>query len=135
MRTRRRWRVSSTRSAPIRRSRWRSSWRMPGAKARAPRRARWGGGAQIPPHEAGGWKPEAPSPVPHAADEVPPDALDHAGLTRVREEFVTAAKRAARLGLDGIEVHGAHGYLLHQFLSPIANKRSDEYGGSLENRM
>ncbi|HZY13607.1 MAG TPA: NADH:flavin oxidoreductase/NADH oxidase [Beijerinckiaceae bacterium] len=98
-------------------------------------RAPWEGGAQIHPHEAGGWKTEAPSPVPHAADEVPPDALDHAGLTRVREEFVTAAKRAARLGLDGIEVHGAHGYLLHQFLSPIANKRTDEYGGSLENRM
>jgi 2,4-dienoyl-CoA reductase-like NADH-dependent reductase (Old Yellow Enzyme family) len=98
-------------------------------------RAPWEGGAQIRPDEPGGWKTEAPSPVPHAPDEVPPDALDHAGLKRVREEFVAATQRATRLGFDGIEIHGAHGYLLHQFLSPIANKRIDEYGGSLENRM
>ena len=66
---------------------------------------------------------------------MPPAALDRDGLERVRNDFAAAARRAGRLGLDGIEVHGAHGYLLHQFLSPIANKRDDEYGGSLENRM
>ena len=62
-------------------------------------------------------------------------ALDAAGLKRVREAFVAAAKRAERLGIDAIEVHSAHGYLLHQFLSPIANQRTDQYGGSLANRM
>lgn len=95
----------------------------------------WDGGTQIGPNEPTGWKTLAPSPVPHVEGEDAPQALDRAGLDRVREDFVEAARRAARLGLDGIEIHGAHGYLLHQFLSPIANKRTDEYGGSLENRM
>ena len=105
------------------------------AGRKASSRAPWEGGAQIRPDEALGWKTVAPSPVPHAEDEDVPLALDRAGLDRVREDFVRAARRAARLGLDGIEIHGAHGYLLHQFLSPLANKREDEYGGSLENRM
>lgn len=95
----------------------------------------WEGGAQIPPDAPTGWKTEAPSPVPHLPDEDVPAALDRSGMDRVREDFVMAARRAARLGFEGIEIHGAHGYLLHQFLSPIANKRTDEYGGSLENRM
>jgi 2,4-dienoyl-CoA reductase-like NADH-dependent reductase (Old Yellow Enzyme family) len=94
----------------------------------------WEGGRLIPP-EAGGWQTVAPSARPHAPDEAPPRALDKAGLARVREAFATAARRAARIGLDGVEVHGAHGYLLHQFLSPLANAREDEYGGSLANRM
>jgi 2,4-dienoyl-CoA reductase-like NADH-dependent reductase (Old Yellow Enzyme family) len=96
----------------------------------------WKGGAQIPPTDAPrGWQTDAPSAVPFAAGEHPPAALDAAGLTRVREAFVLAARRAARLGLDAVQLHGAHGYLLHQFLSPLSNRRDDAYGGSLENRM
>lgn len=95
----------------------------------------WEGGAQIRPDEPDGWKAEAPSAVPHADDEDVPTALDEAGLARVRDDFVRAAQRAERLGVRGIEVHMAHGYLLHQFLSPLSNQRSDAYGGTLENRM
>jgi 2,4-dienoyl-CoA reductase-like NADH-dependent reductase (Old Yellow Enzyme family) len=94
----------------------------------------WDGGQQIPLVE-GGWQTEAPSDVPHKEGELPPRALDAQGLKRVRDAFVDAARRAMRLGIDAIEVHSAHGYLLHQFLSPIANKRTDQYGGSLQNRM
>ncbi len=94
----------------------------------------WDGGQLIPPSE-GGWQPHGPSAVPHKEGEAPPLELDAAGLARIRDAFVAAAKRSERLGIDAIEVHGAHGYLLHQFLSPISNKRTDQYGGSLENRM
>jgi 2,4-dienoyl-CoA reductase-like NADH-dependent reductase (Old Yellow Enzyme family) len=94
----------------------------------------WNGGQQIPFTE-GGWQTEGPSAVPHKGGEAPPLALDASGLVRVRDAFVAAAKRAERLGIDALELHSAHGYLLHQFLSPIANKRTDQYGGSLQNRM
>jgi len=95
----------------------------------------WLGGANIPADHANGWQTVAPSSVPHADGETVPEALDAAGLQRVKDGFVAAARRADALGLDAIEIHGAHGYLLHQFLSPLSNQRTDEYGGSLENRM
>ena len=98
-------------------------------------RVPWEGGLQIRPDEPGGWLAEAPSAVPHGEGEVPPLALDAAGLQRVKQAFVDTAHRAARLGIDGLEVHAAHGYLLHEFLSPLANRRADAYGGSIENRM
>jgi 2,4-dienoyl-CoA reductase-like NADH-dependent reductase (Old Yellow Enzyme family) len=94
----------------------------------------WDGGQQIPLAD-GGWQTEGPSVVPHKDGELAPLALDALGLKRVRDAFVAAAKRAERLGLDALELHSAHGYLLHQFLSPISNKRTDQYGGSLQNRM
>jgi len=104
------------------------------AGRKASSREPWNGGKLIP-GEQGGWRPEAPSAVAHAADEAPPRALDEDDLARLRSAFSDAALRAARLGVDAIEVHAAHGYLLHEFLSPVANRRTDRYGGTLENRM
>lgn len=95
----------------------------------------WLGGQQLPVEDPRGWQAVAPSALAHVAGEAPPRALDEADLARIREGFAQAAARCARLGFDGIELHAAHGYLLHQFLSPLANARDDAYGGSLENRM
>ncbi|HSO44573.1 MAG TPA: oxidoreductase, partial [Rhodoferax sp.] len=83
----------------------------------------------------GGWETFGPSALPHLPTEMAPTALTSAGLGAICDAFVAAAKRAARLGIEAVELHCAHGYLLHQFLSPLANQRSDAYGGSLENRM
>ncbi|MFP3334639.1 oxidoreductase, partial [Pseudomonas sp. SIMBA_064] len=85
--------------------------------------------------EAGGWQTVAPSALSYSANEVKPVAMHTDDLARVKQAFVDSALRAVRLGIQLIEVHAAHGYLLHQFLSPLSNQRSDEYGGSLENRM
>ena len=94
----------------------------------------WQGGQLIPLAE-GGWAPLAPSALPQLAAEPPPEALNASGLQRITDAFVDAAVRAHRLGIDAIELHAAHGYLLHQFLSPLANQRTDGYGGSLAKRM
>jgi 2,4-dienoyl-CoA reductase-like NADH-dependent reductase (Old Yellow Enzyme family) len=95
----------------------------------------WNGGRQIAPGETNGWQTVAPSALPFAAGEQPPEALDDEGLERIRTAFADAARRAARIGIDAVQIHGAHGYLLHEFLSPLSNRRTDSYGGSLENRL
>ena len=94
----------------------------------------WQGG-QLLDAEHGGWQTMGPSALAPLPSEPPPAAMEAADLAHVREAFVAAAQRAEAMGIDAIELHGAHGYLLHQFLSPLANQRQDTYGGSLENRM
>lgn len=88
----------------------------------------------VPPEE-GGWRPVGPSEIAFAPNYGVPRALDESGISAVTEAFHQAARRALQAGFDVVEIHGAHGYLLHEFLSPLANQRTDGYGGSLENRM
>jgi NADPH2 dehydrogenase len=94
----------------------------------------WQGG-QLLSSAQGGWPTLAPSALPHLPTETPPTALSLAQLAEIRDAFVRAAQRAARMGIEAVELHCAHGYLLHEFLSPLANQRSDAYGGSFANRV
>lgn len=87
------------------------------------------------PLEAGNWQVSGPSPVPYGAGSQVPRELSYDDLDRIREEFVAAARRGAAAGFDLLELHCAHGYLLSSFLSPLSNRRTDRYGGSLENRL
>ena len=94
----------------------------------------WAGGKLIAPAD-GGWQPVAPSAIPHSAHEAPPAALSPGENDAIRDAFVAAAERAHRAGIDALELHMAHGYLLHEFLSPLANHRNDDFGGDREGRM
>jgi 2,4-dienoyl-CoA reductase-like NADH-dependent reductase (Old Yellow Enzyme family) len=95
----------------------------------------WNGGDLIPAGDARAWTPLGPSALAHMPGEVPCRAMTPADIRKVVDDFAAVARRADRLGIDALELHGAHGYLLHSFLSPVANQRSDAYGGTLENRM
>jgi 2,4-dienoyl-CoA reductase-like NADH-dependent reductase (Old Yellow Enzyme family) len=94
----------------------------------------WEGRNALPAAD-GAWETLAPSPLPLAPGWHMPRALDRAGMLGVRDAFVRSAKRALDIGFDLIELHSAHGYLLNEFLSPLSNRREDDYGGSLQNRM
>ena len=103
------------------------------AGRKASRRPPWEGGAYVTPTE-GGWQPVGPSPVAFDDRGPAPAPLDEAGIETVVRAFETAARRALAAGFQVVEIHSAHGYLLHEFLSPLSNRREDAYGGSPENR-
>ena len=94
----------------------------------------WRGGKPLPPSEAGAWTPLAPSAIAFDVGYAVPSALDAAGMQKITADFAASTRRAREAGFGMIEIHAAHGYLLHEFLSPLSNRRDDNYGGSLENR-
>lgn len=95
----------------------------------------WEGNAQIKHNQPGSWETFAPSALAFTESEEPPTELDKAGIEKIKSDFKNAAGRAIKAGFKVLELHGAHGYLLHEFLSPLSNKRTDEYGGEFENRI
>lgn len=94
----------------------------------------WNGGANIPPAD-GGWQTVAPSPVGFKATDFVPHELTRDEIATIVERFADAARRALQAGFQVLEIHGAHGYLINEFLSPLSNHRTDEYGGDFENRI
>jgi 2,4-dienoyl-CoA reductase-like NADH-dependent reductase (Old Yellow Enzyme family) len=118
----------------------RSQGSLPGIQlAHAGRKAStqlpWDGGAPIAPGEPNGWQVVAPSAVPFLENAPVPRQLTAADIQHLVEAFAAAARRALAAGFEVIEIHGAHGYLIHQFLSPLSNFRTDEYGGNFDNRI
>lgn len=103
------------------------------AGRKASHREPWNGGTGVS-LEDGGWQTLAPSAIPFLPTETVPEALTKEGITKIIADFRAAAERSLKAGFKVIEIHGAHGYLLNEFLSPLTNKRTDEYGGSFENR-
>ncbi len=95
----------------------------------------WLGGSSLKAPEQGGWPVVGPSPIPFQEGDPVPTPLDEAGIKEIIAAFEAGARRALAAGFRVIEIHAAHGYLLHEFLSPLSNQRDDRYGGSLENRM
>lgn len=104
------------------------------AGRKASHRSPWQGGTEVAPAE-GGWPVVAPSAQPFIPTETAPQALDQAGIDKVIADFRAATVRALAAGYQVIEIHAAHGYLLHEFLSPLSNQRTDHYGGSFDNRI
>lgn len=95
----------------------------------------WNGGASLKTPQEGGWPVVGPSPIPFSEGDPVPVPLDRRGIEGILSAFEAAARRALAAGFKVIEIHAAHGYLLHEFLSPLSNHRDDDYGGSLDNRM
>ena len=104
------------------------------AGRKASRSEPWNGNRPVPQAQ-GGWIPVAPSTLPFSSDSVAPTALSPDQITGVVSAFHRAAERAVKTGFKVLEIHGAHGYLIHEFLSPLSNKRPDQYGGTFENRI
>ncbi|WP_038087570.1 NADH:flavin oxidoreductase/NADH oxidase [Acidihalobacter prosperus] len=96
--------------------------------------APWRGGHPIPADAGNGWVPDAPSALRFSPAHAEPNTLDEAGIERIKAQFVASARLARQAGFDVVELHMAHGYLLHSFLSPLSNRREDDWGGSLEHR-
>lgn len=105
------------------------------AGRKASHRPPFEGRGEIKPEESNGWQTFSASDLVFKTGETPPKTLDEAGIEKVKQDFIQATKRAKAIGYDVLEIHAAHGYLLHQFYSPLSNHRTDHYGGNFDNRI